>query len=344
MIRAGFIILSFLFFTTTTFATENSSQIHSSKTKAFVDYMVNQYHFDRDQLTRELSHAKYNDEVIQKITHPYEQKPWNVYRAYFITEERVQNGLLYWEKHAQALKYTEQRYGIPSSLIVAIIGVETNYGQETGRYSALDALSTLAFYHKPREKFFTRELEQFFLLTHEQGLPPQQVKSSYAGALGIPQFMPSTYRHYATGYLKHSTSDLINNDNDAIVSIANYLKTNGWKRNQPVAGEVVRHGKIDPNWLSDKAIPNMDANQLKSKEIQPIVALAPTQKAALVALKSTDDPEYWVTFGNFRVIMSYNPRIIYAMTVYQLSQIIQKAHDDQTTRSSTKSTSARTVK
>ena len=287
-----------------------------TKAGIFIDYMVKHYHFNRTKLTDILSQTKCNKDVIYQITHPYEAKPWGVYRAFFLTTKYIQNGLHYWKMHKKVLQYAEHHYGIPPSIIVAIIGIESNYGTLVGKFSALDTLTTLAFHYKKREKFFTRELVQLFLLVKEQKLAMELIKSSYAGAIGIPQFMPSTYRYYGVNYSKNAYIDLIKNDEEAIVSIANFLNKNGWRSHQPIAC-VCTATEHDSN-----------INLLKNKLIFESCSVAANQKSTILQIKNQDLNEYWLTLHNFDVIMQYNPRIIYAMAVYQLSQAIQNSMDD----------------
>lgn len=300
----------------------------SEKSDNFVNYMVKEHHFNRDQLRTVFKNAHYNEEVIHKITHPYESQPWNVYRDHLLTQQRITDGVQYWKDHQKVLHYAEEKYGVPASIIVAIIGIESDYGKKDCPYSALEALGTLAFYYEPRSKFFTHELVHLFLLTDEYQLPISNMKSSYAGAIGIPQFMPSTYRHYAVNY-QSNHADLINNNEDAIVSIANYLHLNGWKAHQSIATDF-KYKTIEPRWLSDKAIPKISVQELKKMDIHPNQEIEPSQKAALISLTHSDNTsEYWMTFHNFRSIMRYNPRITYAMAVYQLSRTVEKIYKEQ---------------
>lgn len=324
---AGLLLSSLSVFAATT---KDQSPL-PTRARSFINYMVKYHHFNRTKLTDILSEAKYNEDVIYRITHPYEAKPWNVYRACFLTTQHIQNGLHYWGMHKEVLQYAEHHYGIPPSIIVAIIGIESNYGARVGKFSALDALTTLAFHYKKREKFFTRELVQLFLLVKEQKLAMELIKSSYAGAIGIPQFMPSTYRHYGVNYSKNAYIDLIKNDDEAIVSIANFLNKNGWKSHQPIACEYTytTTKPFDPRLISKKGIPQESINLLKKKGIIRSCFLVANKKVAIIQLKSEDADEYWLTLHNFHVIMQYNPRTIYAMAVYQSSQAIQKQHDQQ---------------
>ena len=329
-ISISFISVLFIFSTTNAAQTQPLSPSLSERTKDFVAYMVKKYHFSHDKLVRLLSQAKYDEKVMEKITHPYEQQPWYIYRNHFVTKERINAGVQYWKNHVKELHYAKEHYGIPPSIIVAIIGVETNYGEETGGYSALNALTTLAFYHKTRSEFFKKELTHFLLLGEEQALPITNIKSSYAGALGIPQFMPSTYRTYAVKYPTNKHINLLDNDSDAIVSIANYFQAHGWHKNQPVAMPCNTTPSFASQLISDTALPNKTIQQLKNLGLEPLTPIAEKKKAAVITLQDAVRPEYWLTFHNFRVIMRYNPSIIYAMAVYQLSQTIQHAYVQQT--------------
>lgn len=319
-----------LFFSPNTLAEQQPSQALPKKASQFIEHMTKKYHFDRNKLTQLLKQAKYDKDVMKRITHPYEKQPWYVYRQHFVTKERIMQGVHYWKNHLKVLRYAKQHYNIPPSIIVAVLGIETNYGKQKGTYSALNALNTLAFYHKTRGKFFQKELTHLLLLTREQELPILLVKSSYAGALGIPQFMPSTYRNYAVKYPSNKHIDLISNDSDAIVSVANYFRTHGWRQNQPIAIEFKSKRAVSPKLISKRARPKRTIAQLKRVGIQPFSPISEKQKAAIVELTNEAGKEYWMTFHNFRVIMRYNPSIIYAMAVYQLSQTIQQAYAQQT--------------
>lgn len=299
------------------------------KAHTFIDYMVKHYRFNRKKLIDTLSHAKYNQEVIYKISHPYEAKPWNVYRDYFLTETRIQDGVNYWKAHQRVLEYAYHKYGVPPEIIVAIIGVETNYGQQVGSYYALDALTTLAFHYKARAKFFSRELAQFFLLAKEQQLPIFLIKSSYAGAIGIPQFIPCTYRHYAVNYSQEGSINLMKDNNDAIVSVANFLHTHGWQKNQPIACTLTHPKTVSRLLIFKKAKRIKTIDYLKHKGINKLISVSSSQKTALVQLQGAIGLEYWLVFPNFNVIIQYNPRTIYAMAVYQMSQAIYKQYDQE---------------
>lgn len=243
-------------------------------------------------------------------------------RLFFLTTKNIQNGLHYWKMHKEVLWYAEHHYGIPPSIIVAIISIESNYGAQVGKFPALDTLTTLAFHYRRREKFFTRELVQLFLLVKEQKLKMKLIKSSYAGAIGIPQFMPSTYRHYGVNYSKNTHIDLIKNNEEAIVSIANFLNKNGWESYQPTTCEYLDIQPFALALMSKKVVSQENIKFLRNKGIFESCSVSANQKATILQQRKNSS-EYWLTFHNLHVIMRYNPCVIYAMAVYELSQAIQ---------------------
>lgn len=321
--------LSFVNATAQTPAGTTSHPIELSQpVMQFIDQMVKEHHFNRNTLITSFRHASYNPSVIQKITFPYEKKPWDIYRSHFLTPTRIAGGAKYWKTHDTVLKAASKRYGIDPSVIVAIIGMETHYSSYKGTFSALNALSTLSFYYPPRETFFKRELAQLFLLAREQGIQADQIKSSYAGAIGIPQFMPSSYRHYAVSYQQGRPINLSTNNDDAIMSVANYLSQNGWKKGQPVTSPAIISGTVPTRLISSSGRPKQTLSQFKKAGIEPKMHLPGTTKAALIDLvKGDQQDEYWIVFNNFKAIMSYNPRTSYAMGVYQLSRAIREAYE-----------------
>lgn len=270
--------------------------------KQFIQELVNQNHFNQRKLDHLFETLHPNSKIIQSMTSPFEKKPWSYYRNYFVTTERVTLGAKYLKDHHKVLQEMSKKYGIPASIIVAIIGVETEYGLHLGKYPVLSTLYTLGFYYPPREKFFRKELAQYLILTRDNDLPVSTIKGSYAGALGIPQFMPSSYRHYGVALEKNSPVNLFNN-NDAIASVANYFHKNGWVPNQPIT-----------NRLSSK---NESFNE---------------KKVTRITLPLTKGAEYWAAYKNFNVIMTYNHNVVYAMAVYQLSKKIEQQYAENNNR------------
>jgi len=246
-----------------------------------------------------------------------------MYQRVFIEDGHIAEGAAFRKKYHQTLVKAEKKYGVPGSIIIATLGVETLYGKHSGGYRVLDALSNLSFGDQPRAAYFRGELEQFLLLTQEQRLDPFKVQGSYAGAIGAPQFMPSSYRYYATSFSKKSHIDLIHNTQDAIVSVANYYKEHGWKGPHFVA----LHAKVKGDLYQKLKKPDGSARTFSSSQlahygITPERKIPKGYKVKLVELEGLQGKEYWLVFHDFDVIKRYNPSNLYAMAVYQLSRNI----------------------
>lgn len=282
----------------------------------------------KTQILEWLSHAQFQPDIIERISRPYEVKPWYEYWPIFVTDKRAKEGAEFWNQNQAALAQAEAAYGVPPEIIIAIIGVETRYGRQTGNYSALDALATLAFGYPKRAAFFRKELESFLLLAQNEKWNPLDIKASYAGAIGQPQFMPSSYRNFAVDFDSDGKKDLLNSAADAIGSVAAYFKAHGWKNGEPIAFPV--HLKTtDTASLSQKDLlpPKYTVTQLIQKGVQPdVFGIPESHKAALLELEETGSKAYWLGFKNFYVITQYNHSIHYAMAVYQLSQKINQLH------------------
>ncbi len=275
--------------------------------KKFINQMTERHNFVRSELVDLFNHVKMRPAVIQSVKAPLEAKPWYTYQKLFITEWRIREGVAFWNKHEAALERAEQIYGVPASIIVATLGVETKYGLHTGEYRVIDALSNLAFSHSSRAPFFRSELEQFLLLVREQNMDPLKVTGSYAGAMGQPQFMPSSIRQYAIHFSGNSHIDLEHNAIDAIGSVANYYNKHGWNTHQPVA--IQTRLQAQPfGFLTHNRIPQTPSLS--------------GYKAKLIELQGYSGREYWLGYPNFEVIKRYNPSDLYAMAVYQLSDQI----------------------
>lgn len=294
----------------------------------FIDKMVKKYNFNRQQLQQLFNTVATNRLVIQSFVKPKESLTWSDYKLIFVTEKRARKGVKFWNEHQKTLTYAQKYYGVPISIIVAILGVETRYGEVTGKYRILDSLSTLSFNHSRRSDFFQNELEQFLLLGRENpAINSRTTKGSYAGAIGQVQFMPSSYRHLAVDASHKGYSDLIKNSDDAILSIANYLKYYGWAKNSPIAtpAHIKGHGI---QHLS-AALNGSTLKNFKKHQIYPQRPLSPHLKTTLIALPIRHGKEYWLGFNNFQVIKHYNCSILYAMAVYQLSELINHYYQQE---------------
>ncbi len=290
----------------------------------FINQMVADHNFKRNDLVSLFEQTEYIPEVINRINAPLEKKPWDYYKNFFLTPERINGGVKYWRQHKETLAKAAQQYGVSPEVIVAIIGIETKYGEETGKFPELGTLATLSFRYPKRGMFFQNELKNYLLLTREYQLPPSLLKGSYAGALGIPQFMPSAYRKYAVSYDGNSDVNLLTNHEDAIASIAYYLRKSGWQANQPVAVPAKIDGKMDRWLVSNDARPIYQLKKLEKLGVRSSLPISANPKSALIAMHNSDGDEYWLTFQNFYAIMAYNPRTTYAMAIFQLSEAIKK--------------------
>jgi membrane-bound lytic murein transglycosylase B len=286
--------------------------------------MVSEHDMDREQLSHLLTGAEKRQSIIKAMTRPAEAKPWHQYRPIFITDKRISEGVAFWRDNRPLLEQVEKEFGIPIPIIVAIIGVETSYGKILGSYRVLDALSTLAFHYPPRAKFFRSELKHFMILGREEGVSLEEAMGSYAGAMGLGQFISSSYRSYAVDFDGDGSRNLWHSRPDAIASVANYFKRHGWKSGDPVATPATRRNGA--RVLSDVPIkPAYPTQQLIEWGYTPAEAPAtPDQVATLIELENIDGAEYWLGFHNFYVISRYNHSALYSMAVYQLSQKIEQ--------------------
>ena len=302
----------------------------SPEVRQFIQAMHEQHGFDVAALTQQFSAIRSNNTVLRAIRPaavPEQQRSWKRYRERFVNERRIGHGIRFWEENAAELVRAQAIYGVPAEIIVAIIGVETEYGRNMGKFSVLEALSTLAFEYPPRAPFFRSELEHFLLLTRENGVNPLEIKGSYAGAIGIPQFMPSSQRKYAVDFDGDNTIDLSRSTIDAIGSVARFLNLHGWQANAPVAVPATINS--DPTALLAAGIkPALPLHALLTQGIAvPLKAeWHPEQLGALIDLVTPEQAtEYWVGFDNFYVITRYNRSSFYAMSIFQLAQELHKA-------------------
>ena len=310
--------------------------IDKHSVKAFIHNMVQQYNFSEQQLNTIFNKSKFISAVIPSIQHPYEEKPWYIYKNRLVNQKRILLGVDYWQRHDKALRYAEKKYGVPASIIVAIVGIESLYGQAHMKYPVLDTLITLSFAYPPRATFFQDELKHYLLLTRTLNIDPTSIYGSYAGAIGLPQFMPSSYRNFAIAYSDNNKlGDLMNDNDDVVVSIANYLHHFGWQKNEAVAAPAIVNGHKYQKVLSDQLTPIFTIKRLKHYGIKPTCKLPSNIKATLIQLQNSDNYEYWLGLANFYVISHYNNNKQYVMAVYQLALALQHRYYSQTNLQST---------
>jgi membrane-bound lytic murein transglycosylase B len=285
----------------------------SDEIEPFVAQMSDRHGLDRAMLAELLGEARVLQSILDAISRPAEAKPWHAYRKIFIKRQ-----------HTTLLERAREAHGVPPEIIVAIIGVETLYGASAGRLRVLDALVTLGFRYPRRADFFRRELESFLLLARDEGLDPRTVKGSYAGAMGIPQFIPSSYRRYAVDFDGDGRRDLVGNVSDAIGSVGNYLADHGWRRDGGVAAPARVTGEAYRDLVEQGYKPATPAARLPSLGVATDLNAGPGDQAALVELEGEEGAEHWAVLKNFYVITRYNHSPLYAMAVYQLSREIAR--------------------
>ncbi|MBI2312470.1 MAG: lytic murein transglycosylase B [Betaproteobacteria bacterium] len=294
---------------------------------AFIGEMVVKHGFEAGELAHVFSGARHSTAVIRAISTPASALPWEQYRRNFVNARRIQEGVRFWDAHAEVLSRARRTYGVPEHVVVGLIGVETFYGMRNGNYRVIDALTTLAFDYPPRAEFFRRELEEYLLLARELPLDATRAKGSYAGAIGIPQFMPSSYRRYAVDFDGDGHTDLMGNGDDAIGSVANYLKAFGWEPEGPVAGSARagRDGFQAP--ANGEVKPQLTVEELERAGITPLEAVAADRRAALVTVSTAAGPEHWLAYDNFYVLTRYNRSNYYALAVVQLGEEVRLARE-----------------
>lgn len=291
---------------------------------AMIDRLVTEHGFDRKELNDTFSRVALRPEVVKAIKRPAERLPWYRYRSYFINDAQIRNGVEFWDEHAETLARAERETGVPREVIVAVIGIETRYGATLGSHSVLESLTTLTLQYPRRQKFFGEQLEHFLLLTHEHSLDRFAIRGSYAGAIGIPQFMPTSYREYAVDFSGDGKTDLVNQTEDAIGSVANYLRRFKWRAGQPVAREIDEIGGVDPGSLTgDERLPTTVA-RLREAGLGIDAGVADDLKAGVVGLDGKEARLHRIVFENFYVLMRYNPSVLYAMAVHELSTALKR--------------------
>ena len=304
---------------------ENSPQVAE-----FVTEMTRDYGFASEQLVSLFSAAERKQNIIDAISRPAEKvKPWKDYRPIFITDSRIARGVEFWREHEETLKRAEAEYGVPPQVIVAIIGVETFYGGNTGGYRVVDALSTLALDYPPRAPFFRKELREFLLLAREEQVDPLNLTGSYAGAMGLPQFMPSSFRAYAVDFDGDGQINIWNNPVDAIGSVASYFKRHGWQPGESVVSAASVEGELAEQGLTAGLDPLKNVAELRDLGWTSADPLDEQLPVTAFRLEGAEGAEYWLGLPNFFVITRYNRSVMYAMAVNQLAELMVAARGNQ---------------
>jgi membrane-bound lytic murein transglycosylase B len=303
-------------------------------TDDFVERAASEYGLPESEVRALLLEAEYKQSIVDAISRPAEGKPWYEYRLIFLTEKRISGGVKFWKENRELIESASKKFGVDEEIIVSIIGVETFYGRITGSYRIIDALVTLGFYYpeglsSDRSPFFSSELMQYMQLASEEELPASEVTGSYAGAMGMGQFMPSSYREYAVDFDGDGRRDLWRSTSDVVGSVANYLHRHGWQAGQPVTRRAIAEEGAAFDEISTRSFtPTLTVAQWQEKGFKSSHELPPDLPAAVLKLEEEKRNTYWLTFKNFYVITRYNRSPRYAMAVYELSQEIKKGMEE----------------
>ena len=301
--------------------------LEREEVQRFISEMVEEG-FSRAELIELFRSAKPQQRVIDLMTRPAEARPWYSYRPIFVNARRIEEGERFWQENESLLLRAQETFRVNAEVIVAIIGVETNYGRNQGSFPVFDTLVTLGFDYPPRQTFFRSELGHFLRLVREEPhLDLREVKGSYAGAMGRGQFISSSYRAYAVDFSGDGQRDLIGSWPDAIGSVANYFKQHGWVMGDAVVVPARVEGEAYKALLGGGFLPRHSLEDLARHGVRPAANVAPDQLFSLIELQTEDGVEVWLGLNNFYVITRYNRSPLYAMAVHQLSQgLIQARH------------------
>jgi membrane-bound lytic murein transglycosylase B len=294
---------------------------------------------DRDRVLSLLAGANKQEKILELIARPAEKTlTWADYRRLFVQPDRIEQGLAFWQQHQQTLDAVETDHGVPTEMILAILGVETRYGRHKGNYRVIDALTTLGFDYPPRATFFRGQLKELFRLEQKAGIDISEVTGSYAGAMGYPQFIPTSYIHYAIDQDQDGRIDLLGNPVDAIGSIANYFKVHGWQAGQPVAARARVKGDAWRKLIQPLGKPQTTLGAAKAAGAVSVPCtesnfcfnnLADNTPIALIELEGEHGSEFWLTTNNFYVITRYNHSYLYAMAAHHLAQELAGTINEQ---------------
>lgn len=304
------------------FSMQAQSYADTKKGKALIAEMTGKFGYSQADLQQLFSQVSRDENILKKISRPAEKTtPWYKYRRIFMDDKRLNNGIIFYRKHEKVLNEAYQKYGVPPAIIVAIIGVETRYGKVMGNDKVITALATIGFDYPKRETFFSKELRAFLQMAAEENFDPLTPVGSYAGAMGMAQFMPSSYLNFAVDYEGDGQRDLWKNPNDAIFSIANYLQKNGWQRD----GLIVDKASLLTEYQGKRGHkPFTVLGQLKSAGVLLTNAVAHDDtKVGYLVLDGEHGDLPFVTFNNFATITTYNTSPLYAMAVTGLSRAIE---------------------
>ena len=320
-----YLVFLFIFFIVNlSYAEENKIlEKYNSEIKEIKSILINKHNINSNYIDTVFQEIKFRKKTLDSMSNAVERKAtWERYKKIFITQKRIKEGVAYHKKNYKILQEIEKKYGVPSEVIVAFLGVETNYGKGTGRVKVLDSLATLALQHPRRSKYFKAQLIYFIVLTYQNKLDFNNLYGSYAGAMGAPQFMPESYIKLGVDYNKDGKVDIWNNKYDIYASIANYLVKNGWKKNEAIYSKIKIKDVYVNDIFKDGDVKTVSIENTRLKKILKGNNLNSGKKYLI--LLSKKNKEYKLGYKNFKVIMSYNPSTFYAMVVSELSEKISQ--------------------
>ena len=323
--NAKYLVFLFIFFIVNlSYAEENKIlEKYNSEIKEIKSILINKHNINSNYIDTVFQEIKFRKKTLDSMSNAVERKAtWERYKKIFITQKRIKEGVAYHKKNYKILQEIEKKYGVPSEVIVAFLGVETNYGKGTGRVKVIDSLATLALQHPRRSKYFKAQLIYFIVLTYQNKLDFNSLYGSYAGAMGAPQFMPESYIKLGVDYNKDGKVDLWNNKYDIYASIANYLVKNGWKKNEAIYSKIKIKDVYVNDIFKDGDVKTVSIENTRLKKILKGNNLNAGKKYLI--LLSKKNKEYKLGYKNFKVIMSYNPSTFYAMVVSELSEKISQ--------------------
>jgi len=321
------IFLLLFFFSFSLFAEDMHNSAYDIKIakSELMNELIRDHGFDEQYISNVFNEAKFLPELIESISRPAEKtKTWQEYRAIFLTPKRIAAGVLFANQHKALLNRAEQELGVPRKILLGILGVETFFGNIQGRYKVIDSLYTLAIGYPPRSEFFRQELINLFYLCREQDLSISSIKGSYAGAMGAPQFIASSYRNYAVDGDGDGKINLFDSWDDVLMSIGNYLNRNGWDTSKNIMTEVIIDAEQKQQLLSSTTKPKGNLKDLIALGIALDSELEQTQKAQLIYLEGEEHKNNAIVgLHNFYVVTTYNRNVMYALAVIELGESIE---------------------
>jgi membrane-bound lytic murein transglycosylase B len=321
LLKLPTLLLRSLLLCAATISTASALDVSRPEVRSFIEEMSRDHGFDRAALQALLGKAETKQAILDAISRPAERvTPWHEYRDRFLTEKRIHQGTDFWDAHKDKLAQISDAN--VAAAVVGILGVETSFGRITGRYRVLDALATLAFDYPPRGEFFRDELQEFLMLTREENVDAASALGSYAGAMGAPQFISSSYRKFAVDGDGNGRRDLWASWDDVIGSVANYLIAHGWQADQPVVVTATLEHEDLSRFNTSKVELNETVQSLRDKGVRFETTLPGDAPAMLIVGQGKDGPQYRVGFTNFYAITRYNRSTMYAMAVHDLGQAI----------------------